>query len=286
MSLLQLFAVTPSGAQPLAVPTTAQDFTDLYQGVELGVYSVLRTFDHNKFLYLESHLARTVQSMRLLGWSYALDLPSLRQALDSCCTAFPTAEVRVRIDVLAAPAQALGSESRVLLALMPFTPLPARTYETGVALGFAEGVIRANPLVKTADFVAVRQALAKDRTNYFERLIVNAAGEVLEGTSSNFYGFYQGALHTAGRGVLEGITRKIILELAQELGIPVRLEALTIAQLTDLDEAALSSSSRGLLPVVQIADQPIANGKPGPLTQQLMAAYDAFVARTVQRAYP
>src|SRR5688500_12637048 len=79
MSNLQLFAVTDAGPQPLPVPPTAADFTDLYQGLALGVYSVLRTFEHNKFLWLEHHLARTVSSMKLLGWDYQLDEHSLRR---------------------------------------------------------------------------------------------------------------------------------------------------------------------------------------------------------------
>ncbi|MEZ4730543.1 MAG: aminotransferase class IV [Caldilineaceae bacterium] len=283
MSDLQLFAVTPAGPQPLPVPAGATDFTDLYHGLALGVYSVVRTFNHNKFLRLDHHLARTVKSMQLLGWEYALDEFRLRQAIHTLCTAYPAPEMRVRIDVLAEPALALGTASRELLAFMPFLPLPADYYTHGVTLDFATGLQRTNPLIKTADFAEARQRSGVDAHSY-ESLLVDPNGNILEGTSSNFYAVRAGVIYTAGQGVLEGITRAILLDLMGQQQLALRLEAVNVADLAQLDEAAISSSSRGLLPVVQIGDTIIGNGQPGPYTQRLTAAYDAFVAQTIQPA--
>lgn len=282
MSTLQLFAVTDQGPQPLPVPADAKDFTDLYHGLDLGVYSVVRTFAHNKFLRLANHLARTVNSMRLLGWDYHLDEPRLRQAMHTLCTAFPASEMRVRLDVLAAPATSLGTTSRELLALMPFTPLPAAYYTQGVAVDFAADLQRANPLIKTADFADARKRSSSGAASY-EVLLV-AGDRILEGASSNFYGVCDGVLYTAGEGVLEGITRSIMLDLIREQQIPLRLEALPVTAVPTLTEAAISSSSRGLLPVVQIGETVIGNGEPGPLTRQLIAAYEAFVAAHIATA--
>lgn len=282
MSNLQLFAVTDQGPQPLPTPADANDFTDLYHGLALGVYSVVRTFDHNKFLRLEHHLARTVKSMRLLGWDYHLDEQRLRQAIHTLCTAFPASEMRVRIDVLAEPARSLGTESRELLALMPFAPLPADYYTRGVAVAVASDLQRANPLIKTADFAEARKRSDSGAASY-EVLLVHG-DKILEGASSNFYGVRNGVLYTAGTGVLEGITRAIILDLVQQRQLPLCLEPLQVNEIPTLTEAAISSSSRGLLPVVQIDETIIGNGKPGPVTCQLMTAYETFVAAHVQTA--
>lgn len=282
MSNLQLFAITEQGLQPLPTPVDAKDFTDLYHGLALGVYSVVRTFDHNKFLHLEHHLARTVKSMRLLGWDYHLDEKRLRQAIHTLCTAFPAPELRVRIDVLAAPARHVGTESRELLALMPFTPLPATAYSHGVGVAFAADLQRANPLIKTADFAEARKRSESGAAS-FEVLLVDG-DKILEGASSNFYGVRNGVFQTASAGVLEGITRAIILDLVRQAQIPLRLEALRISDVPTLTEAALSSSSRGLLPIIQIGETLIGNGEPGPLTRQLMKAYDAYVAGHIQTA--
>lgn len=283
MSELQLFAVTPAGLQPLPVPAGAKDFTDLYHGLALGVYSIARTFAHNKFLRLDHHLARTVKSMRMLGWDYQLDELRLRQAIHTLCTAFPAPEMRVRIDVLAEPALALGADSRELIALAPFLPLPAEFYAQGVAVDFATGLKRGNPLIKTADFAEARKHIELGAGSY-EALLVEPNGDILEGTNSNFYGVRAGALYTAGQGVLEGITRAIILDLARALPMPVHTIPINVAAVDQLDEAAISSSSRGLLSVVQIGDTQIGNGRPGPYTERLMAAYNEFVAQNIKTA--
>jgi len=284
MDHLQLFAVTAAGPQPLKIADGATELADLVHGLALGVYSSFRTFEHNKFLYLEDHLARTVRSMQLLGWDYLLDELLLRRALHAVCTAAPWVETRVRIDLLAEPAQPLGSASRVLIGVMPFKPLPAALYETGVNVGFADGLVREQPLVKTAAFVEARKHYTVGTRDMYERLMVNPQRQILEGFSSNFYAIHQGVLRTAGAAVLEGITRKIILDLAGQLGVPLRLEAVHIDELSALTETAISSSSRGLLPVVTIAGQQIGTGRPGPVITRLRKAYDAFVARTIQPA--
>lgn len=284
MQNFQLFAVTAAGPQPLGIADGATELADLVHGLALGVYSSFRTFDHHQFLYLEDHLTRTSHSMQLLGWTYPLDELLLRQALQTVCSAAPWAESRVRIDVLAEPAHTLGTDSRVLIGLTPFTPLPETLYTTGVAVGFAEGIIREQPLVKTAAFAEMRKGYPVGGPGMYERLMINDQQQILEGFSANFYAVHQGVLRTAGADVLEGITRKIILDLAIQLGIPLRLEAIHVDEVPTLTEAAISSSSRGLLPVVNIGGQLIGNGKPGPICTRLRQAYDAFVARTIRPA--
>lgn len=282
MPSLQLFAVTSTAPQPLPVAENAKDLADLYEGLTLGVYSAMRTFEHNKFLWLEQHLARTVRSMQALHWTYTLDEDALRKALHQVCTAFPSAEMRVRIDVLAEPATALGTDSRLLIGLAPFTPPPATFYEQGVTLDFAQGVSRSDPLVKTAEFVKAREQV--QQTDAYEYLMVNQAGQILEGLSSNFYAVRNGIVYTADEGVLEGITRKILLDLVRELGISLQLTPISVDEIGSLDEAAISSSSRALLPAVRIGEQTIGDGKPGPICRQILAAYNAFLQREIRPA--
>lgn len=283
MKTVQLFAVEMDRIRPLPVPDHITNFDQLYDGLDLGVYSALRTFAHNKFLYLEHHITRTRRSMVLLGWPDELDETRLRWGLHEACTHYPLPEARVRFDFLASPPHHLGTDSRLLIGLMPFTAPPPELYERGVHVGFAPDLARANPLAKTADFAQKRQAY-KASGDVYEYLLLSQAGEILEGTSTNFYGVLDGVFHTAGEGVLAGITRKIILDLAAELDIPVSLEPIRVGQIPQLSEAALSGSSRALLPVVQIGDAVVGNGRPGPICQQILAAYNNFVAREVKTA--
>lgn len=279
-----LFAVTDEGPQPLRVPPGANGFDGLYEGLELGVYSSLRTFGHRKFLDLDHHLARTRRSMARLGWDHAFDEARFRRALDRACTDAPFDEMRVRFDVLAAPAVARGSDSRELIALVPFTPPPRAIYDRGVAVVTTTAIARDDPLTKTADFVERRRRVEAATPDAYERLIVDAEGRVLEGFSSNFYVVRAGTLCTAGEGVLEGVTRRIVLELAQARGVSVDLSPPRAAELRAIDEAAISSSSRGLVPVVRIDGEPVGGGVPGPVIAALSAAYEAHVARAVRPA--
>jgi len=278
----QLYALTSSGPQPLPIPPGAADFTDLYQGLSLGVYSVIRTFHHNRFFQLDHHLARTVRSMRLLGWTYQPDEKRLRQAIHELSTAYPAPETRLRLDLLAEPVHLLGHESRELLALMPFTPPPPSLYTDGVAVGYATGLHRDNPLVKNASFANARKEAVRD--SVYEQFLTNAQGQILEATSANFYGVRDGIFYTADEGVLEGVTRRILLDLVRAQGIPVQLQPLLVAEVPTLDEAMISSSSRGLLPVVQIDTTRIGDGTPGPITRRLIAAYNAYVDAHLQTA--
>jgi branched-chain amino acid aminotransferase len=284
MSETRLFAVTDGGLQRLEPARAVAGIHDLPPELPFGVYTALRTFSQNRFLALDAHLNRLEQSMALLGWSYRLDRQRLRQALHEAAMGYPADAARVRIDILAGPATLLGSSSRELITLAPFTPVTARTVEEGVRVAVAPALQRDRPLVKHADFVLARRDSLPHQPDVYEYLLVDGAGRLLEGSGSNFYGVVSGVVWTAGNGVLEGITRGIVLRLAARLDIPVRLEAPAVADADRLDEAFLSSSSRGIVPIVAIGDEPVGDGKPGVTTGRLMVAYETYVARAVEPA--
>ncbi len=282
-AVFQLFLVGDGRVRPLPVPESAQTFAEMLAGYPLGVYSVFRTFGHNKFLYLEAHLARLRQSISLSGWDYQLDEAALRNALHQVCAAYPLPEARVRVDALAQPVSAGDFSSRLLLGLTPFTAPPESYYREGVRVDVARGLRREEPQVKTAVFAQRRRQYQKN-SGVYEYLMLDDDGRILEGLTSNFYAVKDGVLRTAGSGVLEGVTRKIILNLAAELGIPVQLQAVRLDEIPRLQEAMISSSSRAALPVAQIGAQKVGDGRPGPVYRRLLAAYNQFVAREAKTA--
>lgn len=284
MTFFQLFAITAGGPLPLPVAATAETLADLYDGMPLGVYSALRTFEHNKFLCLDEHIDRTCRSMALLGWEYDWDLARFRRALDAVCSAFPADNARVRFDILAAPIALAGGESRELIALTPLTAVPEQYYREGVGVDFAPALHRIRPLAKTADFADRRRSYVVGTREHFEVLMLDETDHILEGSGTNFWAVRNGVVWTAGTGVLEGVTRKIILQLLPELGIPLRMEAVRLQDVPLLDEAALSGSSRALLPVVNIAGTVVGDGRPGPICSRILAAYNAYLAREIRTA--
>lgn len=286
-AVLQLFAVEPAGPKPLDVPAGASNFHEVLDGLPLGVYSALRTFHHERFLWLDAHLDRTDRSMELLGWSFRLDRPALRRALHAAVSAYPLADSRVRFDVLAEPAhrpstpgaRRLDTASRVLVILSPYKPVPEPFLREGVRVELAPELHRDQPLIKTAEFVVRRRPYPLERQDAYEHLLVDAEGGILECSSANFHAIRGGALWTGSGGALEGITEKVLLRVAADLGIPIRRERVRLADLARLDEAFLTSSTRGLVPIVDVAGTKIGSGAPGPLWQKLAEAYQRFAQR-------
>jgi len=274
----QLFAVTASGPQRLPVPAQVSDLHGLLNGRPVGVYTAFRTYEHHLFLHLDVHLDRLQASMDRLGWHYRLDRAALRVAIDAVCRSYQRANARVRLDVLAA---LNGSLSRELIALAPFEPVPSRLYEQGVTAAIAPTLHRGDPLVKSADFVERRRSYLAQEHDVYELLLVDDEGRILEGSSSNFFAVRSGQLITADHGILHGVARRVVLAVADELDLPVVLTAPSVGELSTFDEAALSSSSRAIMPIVRINGQPVGNGCPGPVVQRLLAGYRRYVAAHV-----
>jgi branched-chain amino acid aminotransferase len=107
-------------------------------------------------------------------------------------------------------------------------------------------------------------------------LLSDAAGNVVEGPGFNVFAVRGGKLVTPKQGVLEGITRRTVIEMAASLGIPVELRALPADELRQADEAFLSSSGGGVLPVTRVDGRPVGNGKAGALTHRLLETYWAW----------
>jgi len=103
-------------------------------------------------------------------------------------------------------------------------------------------------------------------------------GFMTEGSASNSYAVINGIIFTAPKDekVLPGITRDLVLELAQSAGIAYREEAVSLEQLQHADEIWISSSTRELLPVTMLDDKPVGTGKPGPVWQQVDRLYQRY----------
>ena len=281
--MIQLFEVCESGPQALKIPASVKRFEDLYQDLELGVYTALRTFEGYKFLALDHHLQRTSDSITGMKWDYAFNPELIRKSLDQICRQDP-GDKRIRIDVLAGPAEIYNSSERILIACMPFTPPDERLYRQGAYCSTCSQIERHNPKLKTAEFSLRRQAYVSRDANIHEQLLLDGENSILEGFSSNFYALHQGKLFTAADGVLEGTIRRIVLELATQADLTVVYSGTPVSALNKISEAAISSSSRGLMPVVNIDGQPIGDGQPGPIIQSLMRDFSKALSSRVKPA--
>jgi branched-chain amino acid aminotransferase len=167
------------------------------------------------------------------------------------------------------------------VSVEPFEPVPPALYRDGVAcLTFP--FQRENPHAKDTRFIATAAgAYGTLPPGVHEGLLLGDDGSLLEGLSSNFFAVRKGVLQTEEERVLLGVTRALVLEAAEGL-LPVERVAVRKAQLGETAEAFLTSVSRGVLPVVRIDAITLGNGRPGPHTRAVMAAFDDLVRREAQ----
>jgi branched-chain amino acid aminotransferase len=158
---------------------------------------------------------------------------------------------------------------RLLVLVSPVPRLPDRWYTKGVKIISWE-VERPIPGAKSIDYISASLALKKAAAEgAVEALYIDRKGLALECTTSNIFAFIAGRLVTPGRGILSGVTRKVVLELAQAM-FPIDIRDISRTELVGADEVFITGTSKGLVPVVQVDAHVIGDGRPGPSTRRLM----------------
>jgi branched-chain amino acid aminotransferase len=238
-----------------------------------GVFDLLRTLN-GKPLFLQEHIKRLQVSARQIG----LELPWTPQKLIDIVmqtlhrNSFEESNIRIVITGGSSPDFITPQGKPRLLVLVTRAPdLPRCWYTDGVKIitFFSERNI---PGAKSIDYVAATIALKQARDqNAIEAVYVDRNGHVREGTTSNLFAFYAGILVTPGRGILSGITRKAVLDLAAKR-VRVDVRDLRLDELSTANEVFITGTNKMIVPVVQIDDNTIGNGRPGKHTQKLMEA--------------
>jgi branched-chain amino acid aminotransferase len=240
-----------------------------------GLYTTFRTYGGGtRVLGLRAHLQRLYQPAALQLITPCAPEEKLRQHLAEILLTFPD-EARVRL--------ILTSEGHVYLVLEPLKlPLP-EAYMQGVKV-VTTGLERQNPRLKSTAFISASEGARTKiaRTNTFEALLVRN-GFILEGLTSNFFYIKEGKLGTARKGILLGVTRRSVLRVARGSGLEIIYQPLKREQIQVLDEAFLTSSSRGIVPIVEIDDLTVGEGISGLITKRLMKAYSEYVLRTAEK---
>lgn len=266
--------------EPFPVPSAARSLDEISLALPAGAYTTLRTYYEGKrTLSFSQHVHRLEESAHLAGYPLRLDEEQVRNALRQILQETEQSgqdwRIRLTLDLEQSPGD-------LYIALEPLVPLPAEAYRQGVRALTCE-VQRQNPQAKLTRFIqraeAVRRSLPP---GVHEAIMVSPEGYLLEGLSSNFYAVKEGRLYTAMEGVLAGVTRALVLECAQRLGLPLMGGPAHRQDIPYLEEAFISSSSRGVLPLSHIDEVPLASSRPGSVTRMLMEAYHALLGEKTE----
>ena len=134
-----------------------------------------------------------------------------------------------------------------------------------------------NPRVKNYHWGDFTQGIfeAKDK-NYETVILLDYDGNVTEGPGFNVFAVKNKVLITPDRGVLAGVSRKTVLEMAEHLGINTSVRSLSVEELLEADEVFLSSSGGGVIPIIRVNETIFGNGASGPISVQLNETYWAW----------
>ncbi|GAC1627084.1 MAG: branched-chain-amino-acid transaminase [Ktedonobacteraceae bacterium] len=245
-----------------------------------SAFESLRTYDRRPF-HLDEHLNRLYRSAGMIE----LDIPYTREHISNIIheiierNTYKHASIRILVTGGETEDGILPSGKAILAVLI--TQLGERDMER-----FAQGykvitsrLQRVSPEAKTTNYIeAVRSLKEATRRDAVDALFVNEQGHVLEGTRSNFFVFRGDTLVTPSAGVLIGVTRNTVLELARGI-FTIEERPISFDELAHVDEAFITSSSKEITPVVQIDDLVVGNGKPGFRTTTLEQRFIEMVER-------
>lgn len=254
-----------------------------------AVYETLRTYRGRPF-ELGRHLRRLRASAGRIGVTIPQDDAELSRRLDALLARAANPEAYIRIIVSRGVGDISYNFERiegptVVMATKPYIPLPETAYSEGVVVSLVS--VRRNhrdaldPAIKSCNLLnnvlATREAQARGA---IEALLLNQAGELAEGAGSNVFVVRGGVALTPPlqAGILAGITREILLEVAPGAGVEMREATLRAQDLFDADEAFVTSTLKELAPIRRVDERAIRTC-PGPITQRLLAAFRAFTRR-------
>ncbi|HEX4348688.1 MAG TPA: aminotransferase class IV [Vicinamibacterales bacterium] len=253
-----------------------------------GVYETLRTYGGRPFLF-DRHMTRLRASARALAIEVPLTDAEIgmrfEQTMKAAGLGVNGREAYIRILVTRGVGDlsydpAACPEPSIVIIAKPHADVSRATLDAGVTIiittvvrnhpGSVNPVIKSNNLINSA--LAMQEAVRKGA---FEGLMRNYRGEIAELSTANIFIVKDGVAMTPplDAGLLAGLTREFVLELAADGHIPTKEQVLKDADLFGADEAFLTSTTREIVPIVQVDDRKIGAGVPGPVTQTLLAAF-------------
>jgi branched-chain amino acid aminotransferase len=254
-----------------------------------GVYETLRTYNGQPFLF-DRHMRRLRRSADMLALAVPMTDAEIdarfRETMRTAGLGDSTdREAYLRILVtrgigeLTYDPAATPTPSVIVIAKPNVNP-PADVFDRGVKVSLVP-IVRnhpgsVNPLIKSNNLLNNALAMQEAfRRGGFEGVMRNYRGELAECTQSNLFIVRNGAALTPpiDAGLLPGITREFLFEVGRGAGIDVREAVLRDDDLFGADESFLTSTTREVVPIVQVDDRTIGSGRPGPVTHALLDGY-------------
>jgi len=229
-------------------------------------------------LFFEDHLARFQRSAQMLWLEPPWTLEQIQGFVAQLLQANGLQEAGVQLVLTGgySPDAFTPTTPNLIIAQAEVKPYPPEQYERGVKV-ITQLNVRELPEAKTTDYLMAVKLIPRMRALGAVEVLYHDGRRMLEGARSGL-GIItpEGVLVTAGRDVLESITRRRLLGVAREL-FPIEERDIGLEEFFAAPEAFILSSTRGVMPVTQVDDRPVGSGQVGPHTRRLMELFQAHV---------
>jgi len=252
-----------------------------------GIFEGIRAYSGKVFRH-KQHIDRLYESAKSIALEIPMSHGDMIAAVEQTVKAHGKPDSYIRLIVSRGPGN-LGLDPRtcvpqVIIIVDDIQLYPKELYDTGLEIVTAS-IIRnhsnaLNPRIKSLNYL--NNILAKMeaiRAGCLEAIMLNANGEVAECTGDNIFVVKNGELRTPppNAGILDGITRAAVMELATKDGIPVREMTLTRHDIYVADEVFLTGTAAEVIAVVKVDGRAVGSGKPGKMTRQLRERFQVLV---------
>jgi len=249
-----------------------------------GVFEGLRSYSGRVFR-LREHLERLWDSAKAIALTIPGTIEQMEEAVYETLRVNQLSDAYIRL-VVTRGAGSLGldpnrcSDPQVIIITDKISLYPDELYQNGLSIVTVSTIrnhpASLSPRIKSLNYL--NNILAKIeglQAGCVEALMLNVKGEVAECTGDNIFLVRHGVISTPplDAGILEGVTREAVIELAQAAGKEVRQVSLTKHDVYIADEVFLTGTAAEVIPVVKVDGRPIGSGKPGAITLDLIKRF-------------
>ncbi|MGE5590334.1 MAG: branched-chain-amino-acid transaminase [Bacillota bacterium] len=261
-----------------------------------GVFEGIRAYNGRVFK-LDEHVRRLYNSAKVIQLPIPIPPEEMGRVIVEAMRRNQLRDAYIR-PVVSRGAGDLGLDPRrcprptVVVISDTIQVYPKELYESGMKVVTVPTRRNLNeatsPRIKSLNYLNnIMAKLEGNHLGYPEVVMLNAEGYVAEGTADNIFIVRDGALITppVTAGILQGITRDTVMDLARQVGIPVREELFTRYDLYTAEECFLTGTGAEIIAVNECDGRAIGDGRPGPVARSLIAAYHELVSRTGTPVY-
>jgi len=240
-----------------------------------GVFDFLRTYNKKPFL-LEEHVDRLINSAKECSLNLPFSRDQLIDIVNQGVAKSSFDELYIKIIVTGGVSDdgiLPGKPTLVVLFLKAAAPVLDQ-FNKGVKL-VTHKYERYLPLAKSLNYMAAVVTIQQARKQgALDVVYISPDDHILEGTTYNFYVVMNGKVYTAEDDILYGVTRKFLLKIAKENGVEIICGPVKSSQIPQFEEAFITSTTREVMPVIQLDAKVIGDGTPGPVTKKLMDIFN------------